>query len=170
MNIRITVLGLILAILFLPGCGYRLVGSGGSLPSHIRTISIPVFKNTSSEPQIHRDLSAAIRDAFITDGRLKVVTRKPHLLLEGTLYSYEIRAIAFNKRDVATEYWVKFGVDIVVTDKVKGVVYLEKKYNNRWDYKVSENVVTSEAARKEALEEAYRDLADKLVTLIIERF
>lgn len=170
MNIRFTALGLILGILLLPGCGYRLVGSAGALPSHLRTIAIPVFKNTSSEPQIHRDLSTAVRDAFITDGRLKVVNRRPDLLLKGTLYSYDLRAIAFDKRDVATEYWVKLGVDIVVTDKVKDRVYLKKKYKTRWDYKASENVVTAEAARKEALEEAYDDLSRKLVSLIVEKF
>jgi hypothetical protein len=49
------------------GCGYHLVGYGSALPQHIRTISIPVFKNISPEPNIHRDATDVIRQAFIRD-------------------------------------------------------------------------------------------------------
>ena len=57
------------------GCGYHLVGTGSSLPSHLKTISIPVFKNTSSQPEIHRELTSAVLEAFISDGRLKVAKK-----------------------------------------------------------------------------------------------
>ena len=58
------------------GCGYHLVGTGKNLPTHLRTISIPVFKNTSTQPEIHRELTSAILQSFISDGRLKVVKKE----------------------------------------------------------------------------------------------
>ena len=99
---------LVLVLLF-PSCGYHLVGYGSALPSHIRTVAIPVFKNTSPEPDIHRDATDIIRRIFITDGRLKLVdTSKADLLIRGTLTDYQLRAVSFSGKDVAEEYIVRW--------------------------------------------------------------
>ena len=85
-------------ILFFAGCsGYHLSGYGSALPSYIRSIAIPVLKNSSSEPNIQKDATDAIRRAFISDGRLQVVnTRRAELLMRGTLTDYQLRAVSFN--------------------------------------------------------------------------
>ncbi|MBI5426861.1 MAG: hypothetical protein HZA02_01130 [Nitrospinae bacterium] len=162
-----------LAVLFLlAGCGYHLVGTGsGSLPSYIKTLSIPVFVNASPEPEIQIEMTRAIREAFINDGRLKVVgDEKAHLLMKGKVISYELRPVAFSQKDVASEYWVLLGVEIEMTDEVKKKPYLKQKFNTRWDYKSTTSVTSSEVARQEALNQAYRDLANRLVSIVIEKF
>ncbi|MBI4389895.1 MAG: hypothetical protein HY580_06920 [Nitrospinae bacterium] len=162
-----------LAVLFLlAGCGYHLVGTGsGSLPSYIKNLSIPVFANTSPEPEIQNEMTRAIREAFINDGRLKVVgDEKAHLTMKGKVISYELRPVAFSQQDVASEYWVLLGVEIEVTDEVKKKPYLKQKFNTRWDYKSTASVIDAEAARQEALNQAYRDLANRLVSIVIEKF
>jgi len=153
------------------GCGYHLVGYGSALPSHIRTIAVPVFKNTSTEPNIHRDATDAIRQIFIIDGRLRLVdTSKADLLMRGTLTDYQLRAVSFSGKDVAEEYIVRLGVQVDAYDQVKKKVLLSQKFTTQWDYRATSGLIDSESARFVALKEAYDDLAGQLVSIIIEQF
>lgn len=163
----------VLAIsLSVAGCGYHLAGYGSSLPDHIRTIAIPVFENNSSEPNIHREATNAIRQAFISDGRLKVVdTKQADLVVQGTLNYYNLRAVSFSGSDAATEYIVQLGVHVEALDQVKQKKFLEQDFTTQWDYRSSStDVINSETARFAALKEAYDDLADRLLSIIIEQF
>ena len=158
-------------VLSTSSCGYHLSGYGSTLPPYIRTISIPVFKNSSTEPNIHRDATDAIRRAFISDGRLKVVgTSKADLLMRGTLTDYQLRAVSFSAADAVEEYIVRLGVQVESYDRVKKKIFFKQKFTTQWDYRVTSSVVDSESARFTALKEAYDDLADQLVSTTIEQF
>ena len=165
------VLYVLISSLLFSSCGYHLVGYGSALPSHIRTIAIPVFKNTSTEPNIHRDATDAIRQIFIIDGRLRLVdTSKADLLMRGTLTDYQLRAVSFSGKDVAEEYIVRLGGQIEAYDRVKKKILLAQKFVTQWDYKATSGVTGSESARFAALKEAYDDLGGRLVSVIIEQF
>jgi len=157
----------------LSGCGYQMAGYGATqLPPHLRTIAIPVFENTSAEPTIQRPFTEAVRRAFITDGRLKLVNEaaKADLVMTGTLTSYSIRAVAFNANDVAIEYWVFISAQIEVTDRINNQTYLKQNLNTRWDYIADDNVITSEASRQAALTQTNRLLSQRLVSLVNDKF
>ena len=167
---RNTLYVLMLVLLF-PSCGYHLDGYGSALPSHIRTIAIPVFKNVSSQPNIHRDATDAIRKKFITDARLKLVgSSTADLLLRGTITDYQLRAVSFSGKDVAEEYIVRLGVQIETYDQVKKKILLNQKFTTQWDYRATSNIINSESARFAALKEAYDDLAAQLIGIIVEQF
>ncbi len=162
---------LIIGIFLLPACGYRLTGTGNQLPPHIKTLAIPVLKNETNQPELHRNLTDAIRQAFLNDGRVKIVQKKSSdLLVQGTLNYYDIRAVAFDSNDVATQYWVKIGVNIKAYDRVKDRPYLKDNLKTRWDYTVDANVASSEDARLRALDNAYRDISLRLVSLFLDPF
>lgn len=153
------------------GCGYSLVGKGSALPPHVKSIAIPLFTNSSAEPLIHRELTDAIRQAFINDHRLKVAPKnRGILLLKGDLNSYELKPVAFTGRDVAQEYWVLLGVDVEVYDQVKKKVYLKENYQTKWNYIAPQDVASAEEARQEALREAYRDFANRVLSQVIDNF
>ena len=171
MKIQIKIFPLLVALLGMAGCGYHLAGTGSSLPSHIHTIAIPVFSNSSSEPEIERELTRAVRDSFIRDGRLKVANKnRADLVMKGKLTYYNLRAVSFSTSDVATEYWVELRADIEVFDQVKNKTFLKQNLFTKWDFTSSEDVANSESARLVALDEAYRELGNRLVSLVIEQF
>jgi len=153
-------------------CGYQVTGLKSThLPEHIRSLAIPVFENTSTEPVLQRSLTEALRRAFIHDGRLQLAGEKrADLVMKGTLTRYSIRAVAFNANDIATEYWVYLNVTVKVTERVAGTVHLDQKLRTRWDYRASSSVISSEASRQEALSQAYRDLSERLVSLLLDQF
>ncbi len=159
------------SILFVAGCGYHLAGTGSSLPKHIRTMAIPIFENSSDEPEIHRELTSNVREAFIRDGRLKIVEEKrADLLMKGKLTYYNLRAVSFTTQDVVSEYWVELKVNIDVKDRVKKKTFMKQSLYTKWDFKTSAGVADSETARLAALEDAYRELGNRLVSLVIEQF
>jgi len=157
--------------LLLSSCGYHLAGYGSVLPPHIRAISIPVFKNSSSEPSIQRDVTDAIRLAFISDGRLKVAdTSKADLRMRGTLTNYQLRDVADNSEGSVEVYVVRLGVQVEAYDRIKKKIIFNQKFTTQWDYRSTSSVVDSDSAKHTALKEAYADLADRLVSITIERF
>jgi len=161
----------LVGILVSSSCGYHLAGYGSTLPSHIRAISIPVFKNSSSEPNIQRDVTDAIRRAFISDGRLKVTdTSKADLLMRGTLTNYQLRGVSFSSEDSAEEYIVRLGIQVEAYDRIKKRIVFSQKFTTQWDYRSTSSVVDSESEKYTALKEAYDDLADRLVSITIEQF
>lgn len=162
-----------LLLLTLWGCGYQMAGRGSSqLPPHLKTIAIPVFENNSGEPTIQRPFTQALRRAFITDGRLRLVNNKggADLVVTGTLTNYSIRAVAFNQLDIAVEYWVYLEADVLVEDQVKNQTYLKQTLRTRWDYLADDSVTNSEASRQEALTQTYRVLSQRLVSLVNDKF
>ena len=168
--LRNTLFFLVVVFLF-SSCGYHLSGYGSSLPLNIRTISVPVFKNSSSEPNIQRDVTDAVRRAFTSDGRLKVAdAKKADLLIRGTLTDYQLRAVAFNSEDSAEEYIVRLGVQITAYNRIKKKIIFEQKFTTQWNYRATSSVVGSQLEKFSALREAYDDLADRLVSIIIEQF
>ena len=160
-----------LAAILTAGCGYHLVGYGSSLPNHIKTIAIPTFKNSSIEPNIHRDVTDSIRRAFISDGRLKLIdARRADLIIKGTLIKYKLQPVSFSAQDTVDEYIVRLGVQIEAYDRIKKKLLFKEEFNSQWDYRVTSSVVDSESARNTALIRSYNDLADQLVSIIIDQF
>ncbi len=168
---RIKKILLFAVYVLLPACGYQLAGTA-QLPPHLKTISIPVVDNVSQEPTINRNLTESIRQAFIRDGRLKLVpnAKDADLLLNGTLTSYNIRAVGFDANDVATEYWIYLNFDVVVRDQVQNKSHVRQTLKTRWDYRPGSDVINAEAARQAAFLQAFRLLGNRLVSLTIDKF
>ncbi len=161
----------VLLTLLLNGCGYHLIGTGSTLPEHLKTLSIPVFTNSSSQPEIHRDLTSAVINSFITDGRVKVVRKgQSDMVMKGNLIHYELKTVSFSSNDFADDYIVVLGVDVEVIDKVKNEPYLKQNLRTEWNYTASTDIVNTESARLAALQEAYRVLGNRLVSLLINQF
>ena len=153
------------------GCGYHLVGTVTSLPSHLKTIFIPVFKNTSSQPEIHRELTSAVLRSFINDGRLKVVRKdNANLVMDATLNYYKLRNVSFGSQDLVSNIIIELGVQLKVTDQVKNKIFMKEKFKTQWDYKSTTDVAATERARLEALDLGFEDLGRRLVSLLVDQF
>ena len=153
------------------GCGYHLVGTGSSLPSHLKTISIPVFKNTSSQPEIHRELTSAVLEAFISDGRLKVAKKdNADLVMNATLVFYQKRNVSFGSQDLVSNIIVEVEIDLTITDQIKNKIFVKEKFKTQWDYVSTSDVAATERARLKALDLGFQDLGRRLVSLLIDQF
>jgi hypothetical protein len=171
MKQKIIKIGLFIFFLLISGCGYNLVGTGNTLPPHLKSIAIPVFKNSSSQPEIHRELTSIILRSFINDGRLKVAKKdEADLLMKGILTYYDTRTAAFGSDDLSSNIIIELGVDVEVMDQIKNKIFLKQKLKTQWDYNSTSDISNTETARLRALDEAYNELGTRLVSLIVDQF
>jgi hypothetical protein len=171
MKQKIKKIGLFIFCLFISGCGYHLVGTGNTLPPHLKSIAIPVFKNSSSQPEIHRELTSIILRSFINDGRMKVAKKdEADLLMKGALTYYGTRTAAFGSDDLSSDIIIELGVDVEVMDQVKSKIFLKQKLKTQWDYNSTSDISDTETARLRALDDAYNELGTRLVSLIVDQF
>lgn len=161
----------LLSILADINCGYKLVGTVSALPPHIKTMAIPLFINNSKEPGIEKKITQMIKDGFINDGRITVVDKeKADMILGGTLKEYSIKPVAFDIQDNVTEYRIIMKVRIGAIDTIKDKALIEQDIHTTWDYRAESSVVSTESARRKAITEASRYLAQKMVSIIAEGF
>jgi hypothetical protein len=97
---------------FFLSCGFY--SFGGSIPSDIKKIAIPLFDDNTSYPGVREDLTNQVIDGFIADNTLEIANEsEADLLLTGTILSIrEQAAIVTTDEDVEQ-------FDVYVTVKVK---------------------------------------------------
>jgi hypothetical protein len=67
---------LVLATLVLGAAGCSPLARGRTLPPSIRSVYVPMIINRTAEPGIDEDLTVAIQEEFLADGRLDVVRER----------------------------------------------------------------------------------------------
>ena len=85
--IRQCVLFLTILTLSLCNCIYTL--SGSSLPSHLKTVEVPLFANQSLEPNIADEITRMLSQEIVSGNLLKVVESNGNAVLNGTVTSYK---------------------------------------------------------------------------------
>tara|TARA_B100000959_G_scaffold258520_1_gene293468 strand:+ start:362 stop:895 length:534 start_codon:yes stop_codon:yes gene_type:complete len=161
-----------LLVMLSVGCGgYRLVGTGSGAAGSAKNIAVPVFKNNTPEPSLERNVTAKVREAFIQNGKLRVVReKKADLIFTGNINHYELRAVSFDTNDNVTEYWVIMNIDVKVKDTSKDKFLIDQTFRSKWTYSVSSEMLSSERARIEAIDEASSDFAEKMISIVVEGF
>ena len=153
------------------GCGYT-VGLGGNLPAHVKTVAVPIFTNSTQEPGVESIITAAVINAFVTSGRLKVVpVTAADSILNGEIIGYTVDSIAFNSQLNVTEYRLRVRVNIAFRD-VRGDSVLWKQDGlEEWsDFRVQGQVSDSIAREDVAARQAAVDIGRRIVSSAVERF
>lgn len=161
------------AVFYFAGCGYHLVGTGASnLPGHLKTISIPTFVNKTKEPEIERELTRAVRQTFIRDGRLKVVSAgaSAHSILKGEIRDYYLKPISYDASDLVNEYRVLIDIEITFEDLVKKQIILQQNLRADEAYKVTGTISGRETQLRTTRKTAAEEMAERLKSLVLEGF
>lgn len=151
------------------GCGYSL---RGQLPSHIKTVGVPVFTNRTPEPAVEGLLTRAVVEAFSTNGRLAVVDpADADAVLDGEVTGYSLSSIAFDPRANVRQYRLVVTLNLRFRDtKRKTVLFEQVGFRERADFQVAGAVAETIAREESALRVAAVDIARAIVNLAVERF
>jgi len=152
-------------------CGYRLSGSGRSLPEGAATIAIPDFKNQTSRPQVEQFVTFAVREEFVRRSRLRLAEspRDADLLLEGTITSFKTSPVSYTSAGEANLYEVRLTLDARLIDmksgdlvfQGSGLAFQETYETENADFFSQESGSLGEIAEK---------FASSIVTSILENF
>lgn len=102
-------------------CIYTL--SGSSLPSHLKTVEVPLFANQSLEPNIAEEITAKLSQEIVSGNLLKVVESNGSAVLSGTVTEYKNEPYTFGAsatRQVdVQQYVVRITTDVEFLDVKK---------------------------------------------------
>jgi hypothetical protein len=168
---------IILAMLLMAisSCGYRLSGKGSLVPEGTRTIAVPAFINSTNEPYVDLEVTKAVVDEFIADGRLRIVdVEVADLALRGMVVNYEVTALSFTADSFAQQYKVRIVVNVSLEDlRAKKTLWKEAGIEAVFisDYKVSIGDITAtKIAKESAIQKASQDIAWTLRSRVLEGF
>ena len=164
---------IVLGLFFLSGCGYT---QEAKMPSGIKTIAIPTFKNEipsqeqfAYHPGLEIELTNAIIDQFISDGNLKVVDEdKADAILQGSIIAYEQEGLRFDRLESVEEYRLFLVVKFKLVDgKTGSVILQEPNFSGRAEFFVSRNPLSN---RRNSANTATFDVAKSLVDRVVEEW
>jgi hypothetical protein len=155
----------------LGGCGYS-VGLGGNLPSHLKTVAVPIFVNSTQQPAVESVITAAVVNAFVTSGRLKVVpVKEADAILEGNIISYNLDSIAYNSQINVTVYRLRVRVNILFRDLRQGTTLYKQDGLEQWaDFSVQSQVSDTFAREDQASRQAAVEIGRRIVASAVDRF
>lgn len=161
---------LLAAPLLALACGYRMTGQGTRLGDKVKTISIPIFENDSKEPDIELTVSRAVVNRFVRDGRLSVTGNGADCTLTGTVKSLTLQPVSYDSLNRVSQYRALLTVKIHFEDRISHATRMDREIQVQWDYSVGASILTAEAAKRQAINEAGNYLGDRLIELILEGF
>jgi len=168
-------LAVVLFFLLLSSCGYRFTPVGGVVPEDSRTIAILAFVNDTNEPYVDVEVTKAVVDEFLADGRLKVVSSEAaDLVLKGSVTKFDMTPSSYTTDNYVQSYTVGIGVNVTVEDvKTHKIIWQEKGLGSVFvsSYQVTLGDITSTKIAKEAaLKTGSRDVASTLRSRLLEGF
>jgi hypothetical protein len=175
-NMKKTITTIVLTLIaILPACGYRFTPLGGIIPEGTRTIAILAFVNDTNEPYIDVEVTKAVADEFLSDGRLKVIgPEAADLVLKGSVTKFDMTPSGYSSDNYVQSYTVSVSVNVSLEDvKTHKLIWQEKGLSSVFvsSYSVAlGDITTTKIAKETALTSASRDVASTIRSRLLEGF
>jgi len=170
--IRLTTLvGIAVIFLFTSACGPYTFNP--SLPGHIKTVSIPIFKNPRTfKYGAEKTITDAVIDAFIDDGTLDVVEEgTADSKLVGEIVSYRKEAMRYDVNELIQEYNLAIILSLTYRDMTSGeIIWQEKSMYSSITYYPIETSAGPAETEDEALDRLAEETAEKIVTRTLQNW
>jgi hypothetical protein len=168
--------GLLVALaVALAGCGYHLVGTSSYLPPEIEALYVRPFENKSGWADLDQRLGESLAREWVRRRRFRLVEteEEAQIVLDGVISSIRSLPVSVDSEGRATEYQLSLTVSarlVDVTGDDPATLWEDKAFSRRTSYQVDESAVDYFDRQVEAMDELARDLANGLVTAVLEGF
>ena len=170
-------------LLLLSSCGYGFTSVGGVVPRDTKTIAIPAFINDTAEPLVDVEVTKAVVNEFLTDGRLQVVsTETADLVLKGKVTKFEMIPAAYTTDNYVQAYRVYIGLNLTVEDVKTHKIILQDTgigpvFNATYGVSIATNngastvnITATKMAKETALKSASKDVASTVRSRLLDGF
>lgn len=115
----------------------------GSIPTHIKSIHIPLFENQTSEFDLAENITDFIIEQFNESGVLRIENdQNCNSILKGKIKSISNGPYTYNKEESISEYRYKIDVQIEWYDLKNDKNILESNYSGYGAYGISSDIGT----------------------------
>ena len=124
-------------------CGYYSLA--GSIPPHIRSISIPLLDNQTAEFGISEGITDNLLEKFTDENVLRVVdVDNSDSILRGSIVQAEDIPYTYSKEEVVGEYRFIVAIDIEWIDVANDEVLFEKRFKGWGAYGIGGDISSDE--------------------------
>ena len=143
-NRQLFYLGSIFFILtLLVNCGFY--SMAGSIPPHIRSISIPLLDNETAEFGISEEITDNLLEKFTDENILRVVDEEnSDSILRGSIVQAEDIPYTYSKEEVVGEYRFTISIDVEWVDVANDKILLQKIFKGWGAYGIGGDISTDE--------------------------
>lgn len=151
------------------GCGYTT--STGLLPTHLKTVAIPVFENSTTEYTLEQEITDAVIQRFVNDNRLKIVDeRTADAVVNGRIIHYRNSVFGIaTDQSLAQEYRVTITVQVSFRDRVKNrEMWSEASLTRTSNYYVQDVPGQTAKTELDGRKEAIDKIADEILARSVQ--
>ena len=165
-------LGAVLILAFLAGCGYHFKGKANNLPKDIKSISIPIFKNETTETNIENLFTNALIAQFVRSKEFKITdVDKADAVIYGVLKSYNNDTLTYAGGGKVSQYRVRIVADVSLVRRKTGEVIWRAKHLSEFEnYDASTNTIENEANKEKAIRRLAKFMAEIIHDRMLENF
>ncbi len=171
-------LGLLMLTLAASGCGYALAGRGSSLPDYIRTIGVPLFRNSTPVFDIDRIITERVRTELIGRGKYRVQpdTAGVDALVDATILSVSFAPATYDANRQASRYYITITASVSFTDiKTGKEIWANPALSFRDEYQITNAASAADVTaffgnETNAVTRLASDFARTVVSAMLEAF
>jgi hypothetical protein len=126
-------------ILLINGCAFY--SMAGSIPSHIKSISIPLVDNETAEYGLEQIVTDKMLEKFNQEGPLKVLNKEiANSILKGTISKIDEGPYTYSKEESISEYRYEVFLKLEWYDVLNEVNLISKTYSGFGSYGLSGDI------------------------------
>jgi hypothetical protein len=163
---------LFFALWALAGCGYHFSGEGGSELAHLRTFSMDVFVNKTSEAYAANIFRNAFINRFLQAGRFKLAksSEEADFICRGTINRIITSPLSYNTANLASEERMTATLEIICEERKTGrIIWNNRNLVGTGDYRFT-GAESAEKNRKYAFLKLADDMAERAYSAMMSDF
>ncbi len=161
-------LGIFVVLFLLSACRYSFTGS--SVPPHLKTIAIPLFRDNSGVGQanLRDDFTNLLIQKFLDDNSLQVTKTNADAVLKGTIISLNDIPNVVQAGQEVTSRRIKITVKVIYRDLVKKKIIFNREFSDFGDYSTEGSDITD--AREKAIREVIEKITDDILIAVVSNW
>ena len=169
-----TAVSVLLAMLLCTACGYHTAGKVSTLPTNIHELAVPTFVNDTHAYRIEQRLTASVVQELTTRTQYKIVNHKSDdadATLKADITQATSAPLTYDSTSGrATSSLVTVSMRVSLVNKDGTILFSNPNYTFHEEYEISSNLSTFFDEETPALNRLSQDLAQSLVSNILEGF
>jgi outer membrane lipopolysaccharide assembly protein LptE/RlpB len=167
---KISVSIIVFSWLLVAACGYQFANRG-NFPSDIKSISVVMFENRTTETGIEQIITNAIVYEITRSSDLALIDRyRADAVLSGVIESLGIETISYRRVYRAIERRVRLTVSLRLTDREGKVIWSARRISDNQAYDVSPDKKRTEQNRRNAISVLSRRLGETVYDRLTGEF
>jgi len=163
-QLKNTILFCLIVSLISFGCKVNYSFTGASIPEDVKTVSIQTFKNFAplANPNYSQGFTEALKDIFLAQTNLALVSTNGDLQFEGDVTNYRISSVAIQGNETAALNRLSITVKVKFVNTKDNLQNFESSFTRFSDFSSTESLTTVE-------DELIKDINNQLTQDIFNR-